>query len=113
MWAQGILLVLASAAVTSLEVSSSRRAVLRNVGSGILGSSSLAVRTGLPSPASAVAAPMTIAAVPPPLVLPPIGIGAWAWGDSVFWGYNPLNDGELSELFDFVASTPNGKVAKA
>ena len=22
------------------------------------------------------------------LTLPPIGVGAWAWGDSVFWGYD-------------------------
>jgi hypothetical protein len=22
------------------------------------------------------------------LELPPIGIGAWAWGDSIFWGYD-------------------------
>lgn len=22
------------------------------------------------------------------LALPPIGIGAWAWGDSIFWGYD-------------------------
>lgn len=22
------------------------------------------------------------------LALPPIGIGAWAWGDNIFWGYD-------------------------
>lgn len=50
------------------------------------------------------------ALVPPaiqPLTLPPMGIGAWAWGDSLFWGYNPKNDFELRELFDYVAATPN------
>jgi hypothetical protein len=32
---------------------------------------------------------------PNQLDLPPIGIGAWAWGDSIFWGY----DHKLSNLF--------------
>eukprot|EP01082_Thalassiosira_pseudonana_P000031 g207.t1 g207 contig1:497218-498618(-) len=33
--------------------------------------------------------------------LPPIGLGAWAWGDSLFWGYNPKNDYDLREVFDY------------
>ena len=37
--------------------------------------------------ANAAAVPATNAAAE--LKLPPIGLGAWAWGDSVFWGYNP------------------------
>ena len=32
---------------------------------------------------------------------PRIGIGAWAWGDSLFWKYDPANDAELREVFDF------------
>jgi len=36
--------------------------------------------------------------------LPPIGLGAWAWGDSVFWGYNKKNDGDLKEVFDYALS---------
>ena len=39
-----------------------------------------------------------------PLKLPPMGLGAWAWGDSVFWGYNPKNDDELREVFDYAVS---------
>jgi pyridoxine 4-dehydrogenase len=42
-----------------------------------------------------------------PLTLPPIGVGAWAWGDSLFWGYDPRKDNELQELFDYVSETPN------
>ena len=34
-----------------------------------------------------------------------MGIGAWAWGDSLFWKYDPKNDNELQELFDYYAST--------
>ena len=35
------------------------------------------------------------------LVLPEIGLGAWAWGDSIFWGYNPKQDDELHKVFDY------------
>lgn len=33
--------------------------------------------------------------------LPPMGLGAWAWGDSFFWGYSKQNDNELKQVFDF------------
>lgn len=33
--------------------------------------------------------------------VPRIGIGAWAWGDSLFWQYDPAKDEELREVFDF------------
>lgn len=45
----------------------------------------------------------------PALELPPIGLGAWAWGDSVFWGYNPKNDGELKKVFDYAVSNSKSK----
>ncbi|KAL7478875.1 hypothetical protein ACHAW6_004624, partial [Cyclotella cf. meneghiniana] len=38
------------------------------------------------------------------LTLPPIGVGAWAWGDSVFWGYDRRNDDELKEVFEYALS---------
>ena len=70
-----------------------RRAALQGLGAGLVGAS-------LPplAPAAAAAAPATLAtaaaAARTPLVLPPIGIGAWAWGDSLFWGYDKKNDDE-------------------
>lgn len=36
--------------------------------------------------------------------LPPIGLGCWAWGDSLFWGYNSKQDGDLQEVFDYAVS---------
>lgn len=36
-----------------------------------------------------------------PLVIPSLGLGAWAWGDTLFWGYNKDNDYQLSEVFDY------------
>ena len=33
--------------------------------------------------------------------LPPIGLGAWAWGDSLFWGYDKKNDNDLKEVFQY------------
>lgn len=38
------------------------------------------------------------------LALPAIGLGAWAWGDSLFWGYDPKKDGELQDVFDYAVS---------
>lgn len=31
-------------------------------------------------------------------------MGAWAWGDPLFWGYDPRNDEELREVFDYALS---------
>lgn len=36
--------------------------------------------------------------------LPPMGLGAWAWGDSLFWGYNPKQDSDLQQVFDYALS---------
>ena len=42
--------------------------------------------------------------------LPPMGLGAWAWGDPIFWGYNPSQDEELRRVFDYaVANSKSGK----
>jgi pyridoxine 4-dehydrogenase len=30
-----------------------------------------------------------------------MGLGCWAWGDSLFWGYNPKQDTDLQEVFDY------------
>jgi len=64
--------------------------------------------SGAASPASlsssVIAAPSLAVAVPSSLELPPIGLGAWAWGDSLFWGYNPKNDADLKEVFDYAVS---------
>jgi pyridoxine 4-dehydrogenase len=45
-----------------------------------------------------------VSASPSPLKLPRMGLGCWAWGDSLFWGYNPKNDADLKEVFDFAVS---------
>ena len=34
-------------------------------------------------------------------VFPKMGLGAWAWGDALFWGYRPSEDEELQKTFDF------------
>jgi pyridoxine 4-dehydrogenase len=33
-----------------------------------------------------------------------MGLGAWAWGDSIFWGYNPKEDDDLHQVFDYALS---------
>jgi pyridoxine 4-dehydrogenase len=45
------------------------------------------------------------------LSLPPIGLGCWAWGDSIFWGYNPSQDKDLNEVFDYVVAQASGSKA--
>jgi pyridoxine 4-dehydrogenase len=46
----------------------------------------------------------TITAESTPLKLPPLGLGCWAWGDSLFWGYDQKNDNYLKEVFDYAVS---------
>jgi len=48
------------------------------------------------------ASPSTNGAIQPKIKLPPIGLGCWAWGDAFFWGYNPTQDKDLNEVFDYV-----------
>jgi pyridoxine 4-dehydrogenase len=38
------------------------------------------------------------------ITLPPMGLGAWAWGDAIFWGYNPKQDNDLKEVFNYAVS---------
>lgn len=82
----------------------SRRSALYHAGSAFVGApvASSAIMGGA-VPAGAAAPPVASSS----LVLPPIGIGAWAWGDSLFWGYDQKNDGELKELFEYYAAMPN------
>jgi len=43
------------------------------------------------------------------VTLPPMGLGAWAWGDALFWGYRPSEDDELRKVFDYaVTEGPGG-----
>lgn len=70
-------------------------------------SGSLAANSIFPSVSGADDLPITSGLVGKSansLKLPPMGLGAWAWGDSVFWGYNPKNDEELHEVFDYAVS---------
>lgn len=39
-----------------------------------------------------------------PLTLPSIGLGAWAWGDTLFWQYDSKKDDELQSVFDYAVS---------
>lgn len=54
--------------------------------------------------ASSPAVATTTSSSSSPLTLPPLGLGAWAWGDSLFWGYDPRKDDELKEVFDYAVS---------
>lgn len=63
-------------------------------------------------PSSTVVA-ATSALPVPTLNLPEMGLGAWAWGDSLFWGYNPKDDDELHKVFDYAVQhnkSPSQKV---
>jgi len=63
--------------------------------------------TGLHLPGGAALAadiPTVPTAIPSSINLPPIGLGAWAWGDSLFWGYDPKNDDELRQVYDYATS---------
>eukprot|EP00929_Paragymnodinium_shiwhaense_P008844 TRINITY_DN112811_c0_g1_i1.p1 TRINITY_DN112811_c0_g1~~TRINITY_DN112811_c0_g1_i1.p1 ORF type:complete len:455 (-),score=114.11 TRINITY_DN112811_c0_g1_i1:51-1415(-) len=67
-------------------------------------------RNALLSPA--VAAAGGVLAQPPqaaraaasgsPLALPNFGVGAWAWGDRLFWGYDEKQDADIREAFEYL-----------
>lgn len=63
-----------------------------------------AAMTGSLLPATPPVLAETAARVGEPLVLPRLGFGAWSWGDSLFWGYDPKNDDELAKVFDYAVS---------
>ena len=73
-----------------------REAVTLAAGAGLSGGSLLNVR-----PAAAAEASQLVRT---PLALPRIGLGAWAWGDTLFWGYDQKKDDELQEVFDYAVS---------
>ena len=57
--------------------------------------------------AAGIALPPTPAYATPAkekLILPKLGLGAWAWGDTLFWGYDAKKDDELSDVFDYAVS---------
>ena len=75
-----------------------------------------AVPSGIAASSSQVIADAgLVGASKPGLTLPPIGLGCWAWGDSLFWGYNPSQDKDLKEVFKYVmtqTSSPNDTSSK-
>ena len=74
------------------------------VGSLVVGSSSLL------GPSEFANAEEVAAKVTPAVKLPPIGLGCWAWGDPLFWGYDPKNDKELQQVFDYAIANSDGPV---
>ena len=100
-------MLLALVLTAAAKLDPSRRAVLLQAGQAAgLGAASRGA--GLNAPA--VAATSTIA---PTISLPEIGIGAWSWGDSFFWGYDQKNDYKLRELFEAYASTSHALIDSA
>eukprot|EP00931_Biecheleriopsis_adriatica_P046813 TRINITY_DN26931_c0_g1_i1.p1 TRINITY_DN26931_c0_g1~~TRINITY_DN26931_c0_g1_i1.p1 ORF type:complete len:436 (-),score=79.32 TRINITY_DN26931_c0_g1_i1:80-1387(-) len=75
------------AATSGSSSASSRRDVL-----GIAASQAL-----LSAPGSVPAAGAQVSS---PLKLPNLGVGAWAWGDRLFWGYDEAQDADLRAGFD-------------
>ncbi len=39
-----------------------------------------------------------------PLKVSPMGLGTWAWGNQLLWGYDKSMDQELQQLFNLVVS---------
>ena len=62
-------------------------------------------RTALVGTGVSVASQLVVPAQAKEMNLGKIGIGAWAWGDTLFWGYDEKKDSELKETFEYL----NGK----
>jgi pyridoxine 4-dehydrogenase len=74
--------------------STSRREFLAATTGFIAGSAVLSI----PSSSSAAAAAEQLGGQ---IDLPPMGLGAWAWGDALFWGYDKKEDDVLNRVFDY------------
>ena len=68
------------------------------------GTTASVAQIALPTASLAQVALPAVAAGPEKLALPKMGIGAWAWGDTLFWGYDAKKDDELSDVFDYAVS---------
>ena len=101
--------VVSCAVVDAVDVT--RRGALGGVGAALAspGSGAAAALVARP-PAPALAAPAPARST---LAFPEMGIGAWAWGDSLFWGYDPREDAALDDVFKFVAKRDDGFVDTA
>lgn len=99
---------------TIISSSSDRRDFLRTTvttaGTAVLTGASLsplkpsAARAAGTGTAAVAASAVTRTKKASPIQLPPLGLGAWAWGDSFFWGYDKKNDDELRKVFDYAVS---------
>ena len=90
--------------------STPRREAIQKLGSGAgaLGSGLLVGGKG-----TSAAVPTT--PIPPVQIdargkatLPAMGLGAWAWGDALFWGYRPSEDKELEQVFRYAVEKGAG-----
>ena len=93
-------LSVAAAAATATTFSPAGRPPFVEVASAATAADAFAVSATL-SPTVALATSAVAALTEAERRAPRVGIGAWAWGDSLFWKYDPANDEELREVFDF------------
>ena len=82
---------------------STRRNVLKNgvvqiAAAGVFASPTKALATTLSTSPSLNPLPSPMPIRNGKALLPKMGVGAWAWGDSLFWGYNKKEDEELEEV---------------
>jgi pyridoxine 4-dehydrogenase len=96
-----LIVLFALAAIKPSSSSLSRRSAL-----GLVPSVGIATLAGLPAGARVVPAPASAPSTASPIArkgleIPNIGLGAWAWGDTLFWGYDASKDSDLQEVFDY------------
>lgn len=89
----------------SIEPTEDRRSFLSHVVTATATGTMSALSSGLES---ASAETSTLAGQ---IELPPMGVGAWAWGDSLFWGYDKKNDDDLKEVFDYAVRNSKSRTA--
>lgn len=89
---------------TRLNAESSRRDFVNNA---LVSGAATAAGGLLVIPSSPAQAADNIA---PSIKLPSMGLGAWAWGDSVFWKYDKKEDVELHKVFDYAVEKTTSPV---
>jgi len=86
-----------------LGLSASAAALNVNRRDALKGTTASVAQIALPTASLAQVALPAVAAGPEKLALPKMGIGAWAWGDSLFWGSSQ----RINQVYPIKTSAPS------
>lgn len=103
-----LVLIRGAAAYSNSPPAMPRREAIEKAAAGMMGSSLLVPPAGASAAVTGSSSPPVQIDAKGKATLPPMGLGAWAWGDALFWGYRPSEDEELQRVFDYAVESGAG-----